>query len=130
MKIFSGDQPITINSARASFITNQLATPGLGSLMGGRFWVGLGQIALAVVGFLFVMAWFFLTILESWHLAESNAQPKSYTRLAIIGALVFVLAWIWSLVTSIQLLREAKRNQAMLQNFPIGKTDSPQDKTE
>lgn len=98
--------------------------------MGGRFWVGLGQIALAVVGFLLVMAWFFLTILESWHLAESNAPPKSYTRLAIIGALVFVLAWIWSLVTSIQLLREAKRNQAKSANFPIGKTDSPQDKTE
>jgi hypothetical protein len=130
MKIFSGDQPITINSARACFITNQLATPGLGSLMGGRFWVGLGQIALAVVGFLFVMAWFFLTILESWHLAESSAQPKSYTRLAIIGALVFAVAWIWSLVTSIQLMREAKKNQAMLQNFPIGKMDSPQDKTE
>lgn len=96
--------------------------------MGGRFWAGLGQIALAVVGFLFVMAWFFLTILESWHLAESNAPPKSYTRLAIIGAVVFVVAWIWSLITSIQLLREAKRNQAKLGNFPIGKMDSQEDK--
>ncbi|MGN6552304.1 MAG: hypothetical protein ACTHLW_01020 [Verrucomicrobiota bacterium] len=111
MKFVTSDKPLTSTTARNCFIVNQFATPGLGSVMGGRFVAGVGQILLAIVGFLLVIAWFALTINESYKLMDSVGEPKSYTWLGIIGGIAFSASWLWALVSSIQLFREARRNE-------------------
>ena len=66
MKIFSGAKRLDRTAARNCFLVNQLATPGLGSLMAGKTGPGIGQLGLALAGFALVLAWFVLTILQTY----------------------------------------------------------------
>ena len=88
---------------------NQLATPGLGSLMGGRIIAGIGQLVLALAGFGLVMAWFVQTLKEYYSLmGEEVPAPVSYGRFFLAGALLFAASWLWALLTSLSLVRQAK----------------------
>jgi hypothetical protein len=107
MKISSAGKTVDRATARNCFLINQFATPGLGSLMGGRFQAGLGQLFLALAGFGFFLGWFALTLKASYDVAYSDAPAKSYTVLGLTGAGLFAAAWFWALVTSIGLLRQA-----------------------
>jgi hypothetical protein len=109
MKIFSSGKSLSPAAARNCALMNQLATPGLGSLMGGRILSGLGQLALALIGFGFVMAWFVQTLKLYYSLMGDNVPaPVSYGRYFLAGALFFAASWLWSLLTSISLVRQAK----------------------
>jgi 4a-hydroxytetrahydrobiopterin dehydratase len=96
--------------ARNAALVNQLATPGLGSLMAGRWIAGAGQLALALAGFILIMVWFFKIIIPYYSLmfGESAPGPINWWT-GELGAGLFVLAWFWSLVTSLSLLREASK---------------------
>jgi hypothetical protein len=118
MKMFPSDKPIDTAAARSCFIMNQLATPGLGSLMGRRTVPGVGQIILAIVGFLMVLAWFGLTLNQAYSIAYSDGPAKSYNLLGAAGGLTFAVSWCWALATSISLLQEAKRNMAQKSKPP------------
>jgi hypothetical protein len=102
--------PIKISYQRAltCALTNQLATPGLGSLMGGRLLAGGGQLLLSLSGFGLFVIWFALTLRESYRMIYSDETPTSYIWVGLAGALIFAAAWIWALVTSISLLRQSK----------------------
>ncbi len=108
MKIFSGSKGIDTVAARNCFLVNQLATPGLGSLMAGRIIPGLGQVIVAVAGFALVAGWFVLTMIQTYKQLTEDAPAKSYAQFGAAGALVFLAAWLWSLVTSLSLGRQAK----------------------
>jgi hypothetical protein len=108
MKIFSGSKCVDTVAARNCLLVNQLATPGLGSLMAGRIIPGLGQVVVAVTGFVLVGAWSVLTTVQTYRQFTEDAPAKSYARCGQLGALVFLAAWLWSLVTSISLWRQAK----------------------
>jgi hypothetical protein len=110
MKMLSSDKPFDTAAARNCFIMNQLATPGLGSLMGKRIGAGVGQILLAIAGFLMVLVWFVLTLNQAYSIAESNGPTKSYNLLGAVGGLTFAVSWFWALATSLSLLQEAKKN--------------------
>lgn len=104
--------PLSRSAARNAALLNQCATPGLGSLMAGRRLAGLGQLLLGVAGFLMVVAWFVLLALQMYNELINGAEPKSVARLGITGAVIFLAAWVWSLVTSLSLLREARPNES------------------
>lgn len=89
---------------------NQLATPGLGSWMAGRRAAGSGQLALAVVGFILVIAWLAELFLQTAAEVLEDTPPISHTWLGVTGVLVFLAAWLWALVTSLDLIRQAKTN--------------------
>jgi hypothetical protein len=110
MKLFSAAKTLNPASARNCFLMNQFATPGLGSLMGGRLIAGLGQLALALAGFGLVMLWFVKTMKEYYSLMgeDAPALSTSYTRFLLAGAMLFAASWLWSLLTSLSLLRQAK----------------------
>src|SRR5438874_1633817 len=108
MRTFSGAKPLKQATARNCFLVNQFATPGLGSLMGGRILAGIGQLLLALLGFALVLTWFLLTMKEYYSLIDSDAPATSYGRYALSGGLFFLAAWLWSLLTSLSLLRQAK----------------------
>ena len=115
MKICSAAKPVNRTTARNSFLINQLATPGLGSLLAGRYLTGAGQLLLAVAGFILVVAWFILMAMQMYQQVDGGqARQGSVAWVGELGALVFAAAWLWSLATSLSLLREARTTEAAL----------------
>lgn len=111
MKKFLGGKLLKPASARNCFLVNQFATPGLGSLMGGRIVAGTGQLILALIGFAIVIYWFLRTMQEYYSLLSSEEPTVSYAKFGWSGLLFFAAAWLWSLLTSISLMREAKAQE-------------------
>lgn len=108
MRTFSAKKPLSRTTARNSFLINQLATPGLGSLMAGRWIAGLGQLGLALIGFCLVVAWFLTVLRQLYQQINGEKPPESYSWIGQMGAVFFGAAWLWSLVTSLSLLRQAR----------------------
>ena len=79
--------------------------------MAGRYFAGLGQLAIAVAGFGIFVVWFVKLMAESYRMFSGEASAiQMHPRLGFLGLLVFGLAWLWALITSIGLMREARRN--------------------
>ena len=97
-------------TARNAVLVNLLATPGLGTLMAGRIAVGVGQLVLALSGFGFIVVWFLALLRQYYGQISGDVPATPIAWLAATGAVLFILAWLWSLVTSISLLREARRH--------------------
>ena len=94
--------------ARNAALVNLLATPGLGSLMAGRWVAGLGQLAVAVAGFVMVVVWFFKVMIQYYGQVTGEVQVRPVGWIGEVGAILFVASWFWALVTSVSLLRQAK----------------------
>lgn len=113
--MFSFNQPLTPATARRAALINQLATPGLGTLMLGKIALGLTQLTLAIAGFLFVVAWFVMILTQFYGQISGNVEVKPVGWIGITGAILFVASWCWSLITSIRFIRKASR---MAQHLP------------
>jgi hypothetical protein len=111
MKTFSAGKPLDRTTARNSFLVNQFATPGLGSLMARRYIAGAGQLLLALIGFGLVVAWFIAMMLRLYQQVEGDSASGSSAWLGEAGAVTFAASWLWSLVTSLSLMREARENE-------------------
>ena len=90
---------------------NLLATPGLGSVWGGRPRAGRGQLFFSVTGFCLIVSFIFkfsLNISE----AEISGTPASPVAAGWWqgGVLAFGMGWLWSLFTSISLVRQARKD--------------------
>jgi hypothetical protein len=107
-------RPISGSQARNFALINQLATPGLGSLMAGRWLAGAGQLILALAGAGMVTAWFVLVVVQVYNQIDEGAQPRSVAWLGEAGALVFAAGWLWALLTSLSLIREAREEEGPL----------------
>jgi hypothetical protein len=112
MKTSSAGKVLSRASARNSFLINQLATPGLGSLMARRYFEGTGQLLLALLGFGLIVAWFISLMLKLIRdVDEQGGAAHSVAWIGEAGAAIFALSWIWSLMTSLSLTREARANE-------------------
>jgi len=77
--------------------------------MARRFIAGTGQLALALAGFAWILAWMFelfrhVVLLQ---LGEA-AAPADYGWKGKWGLVLFGAGWLWSLATSISLWRQTK----------------------
>jgi 4a-hydroxytetrahydrobiopterin dehydratase len=119
MKPSSTRGKISRNAARNAALVNLLATPGLGSLMAQRWFAGIGQLALAVVGFALFVFWFVKVMIQYYEQIGSDAPTSPiHWKMALTGTAIFVLSWLWSAVTSLNLMREAAANtDRSLKNF-------------
>ncbi|MEO5803751.1 MAG: hypothetical protein ABIR24_09480 [Verrucomicrobiota bacterium] len=85
---------------------NQFATPGLGSLIARRFVAGSGQLFLALVGFFLFIGWWIQKMRVFYgQMFGTDLPADAGTQLGKWGITIFTLAWVWSLVTSIQIMR-------------------------
>ena len=103
-----GQKPPSRAAARNAALVNQLATPGLGSLMAGRWVAGVGQLTVAVAGFVMVVVWFFEIMIQYYGQVTGEVQVRPVGWIGEAGAILFVVSWFWALVTSVNLLRQAK----------------------
>ncbi|MGB7748271.1 MAG: hypothetical protein WBN75_13405 [Verrucomicrobiia bacterium] len=112
-------RPLSRARAWTCILTNQLATPGLGSLMARRVWAGTGQLLLALAGFGLIVGWMF----ECFHhvflqqLGEP-VPPDSSGWMGKWGIICFGASWLWSLVTSLSLWRQAQSDE-QVESRPI-----------
>lgn len=90
---------------------NQFATPGLGSLLARRFVAGMGQLIIFVSGFVLFVAWFVDEMRQFYGLMFTDTEPHVRHWLLFAGVGLCALGWLWALVTSLSLMREAKRNE-------------------
>lgn len=100
--------------ARNATLVNLLATPGLGSLMAGRVVEGILQLLLAVAGFVLVTAWFWL-VMKNYYgqmFGEEVVHHSGPLSILIFGGVFFAMAWLWSLFTSLSLMRQARAEEA------------------
>lgn len=93
-----------------AIILNQLATPGLGSWVAGRRLAGGGQLVVAFLGFGFFLVHFGRLFQSLWlavidGVAPEVLSPATWHR----GLAIFVAAWCWSGITSLQLYAELRR---------------------
>ena len=103
-------KPLNRATARNAALVNLCATPGLGSLMARRWVAGAGQLILALAGFGLMLGWFVKLMSDYYGMIDDqHSEPKIHWRLLQAGAAVFAVAWLWSLVTSIQLIRAAAK---------------------
>ncbi len=97
-------------SARNALLINQFATPGLGSLIAGRWIAGSGQLAMAVAGCVMVIVWFFKVMIQYYGQISGDVQPHPVGWIGETGGILFVASWLWAWVTSISLFFEVRRN--------------------
>ena len=110
MKPSLAPKKISHVKARNAALLNLLATPGLGSLLCRRWLAGTGQLLLALAGCALILVWFFREMASYYGLMFSTAAPhQPDVKLLEAGGILLVASWVWSLATSISLLREASR---------------------
>jgi hypothetical protein len=86
------------------------ATPGLGSFVAGHRVVGVFQMGLSVSGFIAILVWFWELLRGAWdsiQTGDSVVWPPAQGL--ILGCALFAGAWLWSLVTSLQILRDLRK---------------------
>ncbi len=104
-------KPVSRAKARNAAMLNLLATPGLGSLLCGRWMAGSGQLVFACAGFALVAVWFFKEMIPYYGLMFGDEPPRlPGLKMLAEGAALFAAAWLWSAATSWSLLREASAN--------------------
>ena len=86
------------------------ATPGLGSFVAGHRVVGVFQMGLSVSGFIAILVWFWELLRGAWdsvQAGDSVVWPPAQGLM--LGGSLFAGAWLWSLVTSLQILRDLRK---------------------
>src|SRR5882672_728891 len=96
-------------------IVNQLAFPGLGTLMMGRR-VGYAQAAIMLAGFTLAMGfllWYLLcagryAVNPSWDETHFTSLYRPYKWSLYWGLGLCAVAWVWALLSSIAMVRAAR----------------------
>jgi len=111
-------KPLTSAVARNAVLINQFATPGLGSVIAGRYASGTGQLLLALTGFSFFIVWFVAIMRQFYGQIQGNVEVKPVGWIGWTGLAIFAAAWFWALATSLSLMREVKRLNAAIFTQP------------
>jgi hypothetical protein len=99
-------KPLDRVKAKNYVILNQLACPGLGTILAG-YPGGYLQLLLAVIGFLLFcgwLLWFIVTVLRTLDYPESGHW---HWPVLCWGAVLFGGAWGWSLFSSLAILKRS-----------------------
>lgn len=96
--------PAERTKAWSCLIANLVVLPGLGSVMGGRK-TGFLQMMLAIGGFVVTLVALIKIVLFWAHDFQLPAEARLY-RTAISGMAVFLVSWVWSLLTSLAIFRD------------------------
>jgi TM2 domain-containing membrane protein YozV len=100
---------ISRNAAWGCVVSN-LVLPGLGTFLAHRRVAGVIQLVISQTGFALSLLWAILLV-RDW--VRQGSFPEDVTphlALGLIGAAIFLLAWIWSLVSSVEILHTSRKS--------------------
>jgi len=88
--------------------------------MGRRIFAGVGQLILALAGFFLIAGWMFKLFYRIFQGQLGGTVPQNSSGWMLKwGLIIFGAGWLWSLVTSISLLWQAKMDERKnLENVP------------
>lgn len=89
-------------------VANLFALPGLGTFLAGRRVAGAAQMIMAATGFVLTMFWFATFVLEWIREREFPYDGGAQFHWGLIGAGTFACAWLWGLVSGLQIRRAAR----------------------
>src|SRR5258706_12351104 len=100
-------KPIDRSAAWVALLTNLFVMPGVGSWMAGQRKLGATHFLLSLAGLLLMTAWvcFYVCDWISHQTMPAALGPQLWTGIA--GAVLFIGAWLWSLMSSLALVRQA-----------------------
>lgn len=91
-------------------VLNQFIAPGLGSLLAKRFIAGIGQLLLALAGCAMVMVWLLQLLVKEYRLTNDlPVDEQTHGWIMKTGFILFGISWLWAGITTISVMREAKR---------------------
>ena len=107
-------KPLSRSKAYTCVVINQLAFPGMGTVMAGR-WTGYPQAAIMLVGFFLVMGFMccYFASLAGFIMHSNGAEIKlkelchPYAWAGLYGLAACAVAWVWALVSSVAILHAA-----------------------
>ena len=118
--------PLTRDRAWAYVLLN-ISVPGWGSWKAGRKVAGFGELFILVAGLVLLAIWFFKymnRIMESEMGDTLPPIPPGWLWQGGIG--LYVVSLVWTIVTCVSLVREAKAHEAEVQrNTPPKLADLP-----
>ena len=111
-------KPLNHETAWGCLVTNLCVMPGAGTLAAGRR-IGLVQLAFGVTGAIVSVIGLIACI---WYWTRVKRFPWGATSedyrdflpsflIGLSGVAVFLIGWVWALVTSLGLLRLARKQQ-------------------
>src|ERR1043166_3215245 len=118
-------RPLSRQTAWGCFTTNA-TLPGAGSLLAGRG-SGYAQLALSVCGLILTGVFtfrFMFWYAENWtHFHDPTVDPITTMtemwaalRWPLLAMAIFIVGWLWALLTSLAILHEARRDEG--KNLP------------
>jgi len=106
------NKPLSRAKAWGCVTMNQLAFPGLGTLLSGRRGIGYVQASIMVAGFCFVLAFFGWMMICAFRVLNNTLNseelfPEYLHRawIALAGFGLCAISWCWALISSIEILR-------------------------
>jgi thiol:disulfide interchange protein len=87
-----------------------LIVPGLGTLVARRR-AGIVQVLVSQLGFALTLVWGIWFAITWAQAGEFPEDTGPYLWLGILGAIMFLIAWSWSLASSAILLKQTRTQQ-------------------
>ena len=100
---------------------NQLAFPGAGTVMAGR-WIGYFQAVVMIAGFA-LTSFYFLAVIQgavqliingAMNEEEFRASYHQYIWTLELGSVLTAVAWLWSLISSVSIVRSVPKEPPVL----------------
>jgi hypothetical protein len=119
--------PLTKDRAWAYVLLN-ISVPGWGSWKGGRKIAGFGEMFILIVCLFLFGIWFFdwmNRIIQS-QMGEDTLPPVPPNWLWQWGLVLYVVSLVWTIATSVGMIREARAHEAEVRrNTPPKLADLP-----
>ena len=90
---------------------NQCATPGLGSIMAGRYIAGAGQLLLSLGATALILLWFANILKVAYSIMDTSGEPDLKSWMGFSGFGLLFLAWCWAWISSVGILRQVRVDQ-------------------
>jgi hypothetical protein len=87
---------------------SNLVLPGLGTFVARRRLAGVLQLVISQIGFVLMLLWA-ISYALSWIRQGSPLEDTGPNfRWGVLGMMLFLLAWIWSLASSIAIVHDSR----------------------
>ena len=91
-------------------VLSNLVLPGLGTFVARRRVAGILQLVVSQTGFALCLLWAILFVRDWIHQGHMPDDVTPDLALGLAGAAIFLLAWIWSLASSVEILLNSRKS--------------------
>jgi hypothetical protein len=91
-------------------VLSNLVLPGLGTFVAHRRVAGILQLVVSQTGFALCLLWAILFVRDWVHQGSMPEDITPELAMGLTGATLFLFAWIWSLVSSVEILINSRKS--------------------